>query len=243
MTPRTGRKPNLRVPSFAAITIVTVVLVIAAALAILGRITHMGDAPPPPVVATQKPSLAEKTPDELRAALMAQTDVPAYLTIDTRRKSPVTAQSSKPPDCSTRLLSERDKPLVEANAYAPDFNGMFYDGRYAVELFLRPQDGEGSLVDFARGWLARCGSFTVSLSGSPEAYPAYAVPIPLEVPGSDSSLGVKVTYAFAKSDPFRNEVFYYAIARIRDIDVLVLSGLPGVAEELAGKAAAKLVNL
>ena len=235
-------KSSLRAPRLAAAAVVVVVAV-AAALLVLGRIAHFDDEPPPPAVAPEKPSLADTSPDELRAALMTQGDVPKYLKIESQNKSPIAAQSVKPADCSLRLLEEHDKPVVAAHAYAEDFNGMFYDGRYATELLMRPKEGDKDLVDFARDWLAKCGTFTVTMSGSSEQYSAYAVPLPAPVPDDDGALGLKATYAFAKSDPFRNEVFYYAIVRVRGIDVLVFSGLPGVSEDLARKAAAKLADL
>ncbi|MGL6233796.1 MAG: hypothetical protein ACRC20_00480 [Segniliparus sp.] len=238
---RAALKTILRAPRL-AVAALAVVVVVAAALIGLGRIAHFDDAPPPPAAAPQKSSLADKSPEELRATLMTQGDVPKYLKISAQSKSPVAAQAAKPADCSLRLFGEHDRAVAEAHAYADDFNGMFYDGRYATELLMRPKEGEGGLVDFARDWLAKCAAFTVTLSGSSEQYSAYTVSS-AAIPENDSSLGLKVTYAFAKSDPFRNEVFYYTVARVRDIDVLVVSGLPGVSEDLAGRTVARLASL
>jgi hypothetical protein len=228
-----------RVPALASAAIVAV----AAAVLVFRQITPVDNNPPPAVVSWQKPALVGKSPDELRGALMTQADVPKYLTISTQNKNPDATQTANPPECLPRLLGEHDQTVVTAHAYAPDFSGMFYDGRYAVELIMRPKDGQRDLVDFAHSWLARCVSFSVSLTGSPEQYPAYTVPFPADVPGNEGSLGLKVIYAFAKSDPFRNQTFYWAAVRVRGVDVLVLSGLPGVSEDLAAKAVAKLANL
>ncbi|ADG97847.1 hypothetical protein Srot_1383 [Segniliparus rotundus DSM 44985] len=237
MTP--ASRPHRRALALAA----TAIVAVAAAVFVFRQLTPLDDNPPPAVHVPRKPSLADKSPDELRTALMTQADVPKYLTISTQNKNPEATQSANPSECLPRLLSEHGQTVVTAHAYAPDFSGMFYDGRYAAELILRPKEGQRDLVDFAHSWLARCVSFSVSLTGSAEQYPAYTVPFPADVPGNEGSLGLKVIYAFAKSDPFRNQTFYWAAVRVRGIDVLVLSGLPGVSEDLAAKAVAKLAEL
>jgi hypothetical protein len=81
------------------------------------------------------------------------------------------------------------------------------------------------------------------MPGQQDLFSAFAVRIPVDIPGADESLGVKLLFAYSRTDPFQNKVYYFALARVRGVDVLVVSGLPGLPSDLAERSVANLNSL